>query len=50
MKATAKEFASNSHNGSIIGSAIAAFDGWLVKIKCPTLKGGDMRNQGSLYC
>lgn len=50
MKQTAKEFAVNGRNESIIGGAIAALDGWLVKIKCPTLAGDKVKNQGSFFC
>lgn len=40
----------NGYNEGVFGGIISAIDRWLVKIKCQTLKGDGVKNQGSFYC
>jgi hypothetical protein len=48
LRTTAQAFAEKS--GGVLGGCIGALDGWLVKIKCPSLYFDGVRNPGSYYC
>jgi hypothetical protein len=42
-------FASKSRSGGIMAGIIGALDGWLVKIRCPSLKRDNVRNPATYF-
>ena len=48
--ANQKIFSNNTRSLGMFGGIIGVLDGWLVNVKCPTMRRDRMTNFGSFYC